>query len=76
MNKPVYYIVSSQPFNKDVTDRPVIVEAMIENDAEEVGAAMALAGFHSKVYLQKVGGDVLVHEFFPTTDGYGQNVHA
>ena len=72
MNKPVFYIVSSMPFSKEYTDRPVIAECMKEGDAEETGAAMALAGFHAKVYLQKVGGDVLMHEFFPQPDGYGQ----
>lgn len=65
MNKPVYYVVSSMPFSVANSDRPVIAECIKEEDAEETGAAMALAGYHSKVYLQKVGGDVLVHEFFP-----------
>lgn len=65
MNKPVYYIVSSMPFSREFTDRPVIAECINGEDAEETAAAMALAGFHAKVYLQVVGGDKLVHEFFP-----------
>jgi hypothetical protein len=45
-------------------EKPIRVFAQFEDDAEEVGAALAMAGFTVKVRLSL--NDELVHEFFPS----------
>jgi hypothetical protein len=46
---------------REETEEPIILDTYTEDDAEEVGAALATAGFHSQVW----DFDQLLHEFFP-----------
>lgn len=53
----VYRVVSRMPEHED---DPVICDCYTEEDAEEVGASMAKAGFNSEVW----DFDALILEFF------------
>lgn len=43
-------------------ERPIYLDAYKEDDAEETGAALAMAGFHTQVWYF----DQILHEFFPS----------
>lgn len=55
----MYNVVTATEFPGDVAIR---AHCPTEDDAEEVAAALALAGFKANVYC----GSKLFHEFFPS----------
>lgn len=56
------FYITAVPYGKQESDGDyVLCETLMEDDAEEVGAALALAGYNVTVKTQN---GTLTHEFF------------